>query len=123
MRVPQLLIFLLQQLYEDGTAIPEEGIISDPFKTDAGVRQECILSPLLFSIDTECIMRIALDSKEDSMERLVVQGRVEVKRLRESVPNRLYRPKATTESTSVQRARNAENRQTWRNIARRAAAL
>lgn len=62
MGVPQHLISLLQRLYEDGTAaVRVDDISSDTFKTESGVRQGCILSPLLFNTYTEYIMRIVLD--------------------------------------------------------------
>lgn len=62
MGVPQHLVYLIKRLYEDGTAaVRVDGIDSELLKTQAGVRQGCILSPLLFNIYTEYIMRIVLD--------------------------------------------------------------
>ena len=59
MGVPVHLVRLIRRLYEDGTAtVRIDDVDSKSFHTQAGVRQGCILSPLLFNIYTECIMRI-----------------------------------------------------------------
>lgn len=63
MGVPEHLVYLIKRLYEDGTAaVRVDGIDSENFKTQAGVRQGCILSPLLFNIYTEYIMRMVLEN-------------------------------------------------------------
>ncbi|CAB3247712.1 unnamed protein product [Arctia plantaginis] len=65
-----------------------------------------------------------ISKKQDSMEKLVVGGRVKGTRPRGRSPNRwIDLIKATTESTEVQCVRNAQSRQKWRDVARRAAAL
>lgn len=62
MGVPPHLIALLRRLYEDGSAaVRVDDTLMDKFKVEAGVRQGCILSPLLFNTYTEYIMRIVLD--------------------------------------------------------------
>lgn len=74
MGVPPHLIVLLRKLYEDGTAAVQiDNTRSESFKTEAGVRQGCILSPLLFNTYTEYIMRIVL---EDWEKGISVGGRV-----------------------------------------------
>ncbi|CAH2270018.1 jg17871 [Pararge aegeria aegeria] len=53
-----------------------------------------------------------------SMERLVVQGKVEGKRSRGRSPTRWTDIiKATTQTSTVQCSRNADNRDKWRRIA------
>lgn len=51
MGVPDHLTYLIRKLCEDGTAaVRVDGIDSSLFKTEAGVRQGCILSLLFFNI-------------------------------------------------------------------------
>ncbi|XP_073942535.1 uncharacterized protein [Choristoneura fumiferana] len=74
MGVPPHLIVLLRRLYESGTAaVRVDGTLSENFKTEAGVRQGCILSPLLFNTYTEYIMRIVLEEWDRGIS---VGGRV-----------------------------------------------
>lgn len=62
MGVPQHLIFLIQNLYLNGSSFVKlEGQKSKSFHTERGVRQGCILSPKLFNLYGEHIMRKALD--------------------------------------------------------------
>ena len=60
MRIPDHLICLLRNLYADkeATVRPGHGT-TDWFQIGKGVRQGCILSPCLFNLYTECIMRKA----------------------------------------------------------------
>ena len=62
MGVPVHLIVLLQKLYtkQEGTIRTEFGE-TDTINIGKGVRQGCILSPLLFNIYAENIMREALE--------------------------------------------------------------
>ncbi|CAG4924021.1 unnamed protein product [Colias eurytheme] len=56
--VPQHLIFLLQSLYYNSQGVVRvDHTLSKPFKFEKGVRQGCILSPILFNIYGEYIMR------------------------------------------------------------------
>ena len=62
MGVPEHLIALIRNLYNNNMAkVRIENQHSLPFKTGRGVRQGCILSPDLFNIYGEYIMRKALD--------------------------------------------------------------
>ena len=63
MGTPTHLIVLLQQLYDQQVAtVRTEYGETDPIVIGKGVRQGCILSPLLFNIYTERIMREVLDN-------------------------------------------------------------
>ena len=56
---------VIKHLYEKATsAVLFNGSMGDWFRTTAGVRQECLLSPTLFSIFLERIMRAALEDHE-----------------------------------------------------------
>ena len=60
MRIPKHLIQLLKGLYEDQSAvIRTEFGDTDRFKIKKGVRQGCILSPFVFNLYAERIMRKA----------------------------------------------------------------
>lgn len=62
MGTPEHLIQLLKQLYINNTAnVRVNNTYSDKFKLKAGVRQGCIISPILFNIYSEHIMRIVFD--------------------------------------------------------------
>ncbi|KAI8429179.1 hypothetical protein MSG28_007716 [Choristoneura fumiferana] len=68
MGVPKHLVHTLRTLYENGSAsVRVDNVTSDSLHPSAGVRQGCILSPLLFNIYTENIMRIALENWTDGI--------------------------------------------------------
>jgi exonuclease III len=63
MGVPSHLVKLIRGLYEANTTTVRVGTqTSEPFSTQTGTRQGCILSPLLFNAYTETIMRKVLDN-------------------------------------------------------------
>lgn len=65
MGTPQHLVLLLKHLYENSIAtVRLEDKTSPTFSIQRGVRQGCILSPLLFNIYGEYIIRKALDGWE-----------------------------------------------------------
>lgn len=62
MGTPPHLIYLVKQLYENNNAkIRANNTLSSGFKSNAGVRQGCILSPILFNIYSEYIMRRVIE--------------------------------------------------------------
>ncbi|XDV31347.1 hypothetical protein PO909_034054 [Leuciscus waleckii] len=55
---PPKIIRLLQNTYEVSTShVRVQGGVTSDFQVDSGVRQGCILSPSLFNIVVDCIMR------------------------------------------------------------------
>ncbi|KAK9871609.1 hypothetical protein WA026_012988 [Henosepilachna vigintioctopunctata] len=62
MGTPPHLIHLVKRLYENNNAkIRANNTLSSNFKSNAGVRQGCILSPILFNTYTEHIMRRVME--------------------------------------------------------------
>ncbi|VEN52761.1 unnamed protein product [Callosobruchus maculatus] len=61
--VPYHLVFLIQQLYESNSArVRIDGNLFSQTATRKGVRQGCVLSPMLFNIYYEFVMRQVLDN-------------------------------------------------------------
>ena len=67
MRIPDHLTFLLRNLYAGQEAIVRTGHgTTDWFQIQKGVHQDCILSPCLFNLYSEYIMRNAgLEEEQD----------------------------------------------------------
>ena len=62
------LIKVIEQLYSKATsAVYHNNNIGDWFRTSAGVRQSCLLSPTLFKIFLERIMETALENHEGTV--------------------------------------------------------
>ena len=76
MNFNQKLTTLIRSLYEgQQSAVRLECGTSEWFPVTKGVRQECILSPHLFSLYTEGIMReVSLDHRKDDYEEPFIQG-------------------------------------------------
>ena len=63
MGYPPHLVSLLSKLYKgQKAAVRIAGVVSDWFKIGKGVRQGCVLSPTLFNIVSEMVMRKALEN-------------------------------------------------------------
>jgi hypothetical protein len=63
--LPSEFINIITEGYEDFCCrILYEGQLSDPVKTSSGVRQGCLLSPLLFLLVLDGVLRRALDGKK-----------------------------------------------------------
>ena len=62
--VPDKLVHLIEAQYEAFSCkVLHNGVLSDPIRVTAGVRQGCILSPLLFLIVMDEILAEAIDSR------------------------------------------------------------
>ena len=74
MGIPDHLICLLRNLYagQEATVRTEHGT-TDWFQTGKGVRQDCILSPCLFNLYAEYIMRNA--GLEEAQAGIKIAGR------------------------------------------------
>lgn len=65
MGVPKHLVTLIQELYKNSSAMVKiENFLSDKSSIEKGVRQGCVLSPLLFNLYSEHLMRLVLDDWE-----------------------------------------------------------
>ena len=65
---PKHIVLIIQSLYSSQTAIVRTPVgDSDHIHLGKGVRQGCILSPYLFNMYGECIMRKALGASEDGV--------------------------------------------------------
>lgn len=63
MGAPMHLISLIKNLYENNIArVKINGQLSECFQVGRGVRQGCVLSPMLFNVYGECIMRRAVEN-------------------------------------------------------------
>ena len=74
MEIPDHLICLLRNVYagQEATVRTEHGA-TDWFQIGKGVRQGCILSPCLFNLYAECIMRNA--ELEEAQAGIRIEGR------------------------------------------------
>ena len=71
MEIPDHLTCLLRNLYEGQEAIVRSGRgTTDLFQIGKGVRQGCILSPCLFNLYVDCIMRKSGCMKHKQESRL-----------------------------------------------------
>ena len=67
--IPKYLVECLKYLYQNQTAEVETAVgRTGPLSVQRGVRQGCPLSPMLFNLYSELIMRHALDKWEDGIE-------------------------------------------------------
>jgi hypothetical protein len=100
MGVPPHLTRLVKQLYQNNTATVRVNKLStENFQVQKGVRQGCILSPLLFNIYGEYIMRKVLDGWEGGLR---VGGK--------SISNLRYADDTTLITTSLDDMRILMNR-------------
>jgi hypothetical protein len=63
--LPRKLINIIKEVCEDFCCrVLHEGQLSDPIETSSGVRQGCLLSPLLFMLFQDAVLRRLLNGKE-----------------------------------------------------------
>ncbi|RUS71649.1 hypothetical protein EGW08_020589 [Elysia chlorotica] len=56
--IPHKFINIIRRLYENSTCqVIHDGKLTDPFKVETGVRQGCLLSPTIFLIVIDWVMR------------------------------------------------------------------
>jgi len=68
-RIPDGIIVIIQNLYEEGqSSVKWNGAIGEWFTVMTGVRQGCILSPLLFALIMDWIMKTALSDLDVGLE-------------------------------------------------------
>ena len=67
--IPQKIISLISKLYEGTSArVIHSGEMSEPFQIKTGVRQGCLLSPFLFLVAVDHIMRISTDGRRNGIQ-------------------------------------------------------
>ena len=76
MGIPDHLICLLRNLYAGQEATARTGHGTDWFQIGKGVRQGCILSPCLFNLYAEYIMRNA--GLEEAQARIQMMGEISI---------------------------------------------
>nr|KAG5698293.1 hypothetical protein BaRGS_016995 [Batillaria attramentaria] len=66
---PPKFVNIIQQLYEDATCqVIHDGKLTEPFTVRTGVRQGCILSPTIFLMVVDWVMRQATDGKRTGIQ-------------------------------------------------------
>ena len=56
--IPAKIVNIIQSLYQNFECrVIHNGVLTDTFKVNTGVKQGCILSPLLFSLAIDWVMR------------------------------------------------------------------
>ena len=62
---PPKFINIIQQTYEDATCqVIHEGNLTEPFSVQTGVRQGCLLSPIIFLMVVDWVMRHPVDLQQ-----------------------------------------------------------
>ena len=71
--IPIKIIDLIKNLYENSTCTAlVNGERTDPFPVNTGVRQGCILSPILFCIAIDFVMRTTNETKQALNEHMII---------------------------------------------------
>ena len=68
-RIPDTIVAIIQNLYKGSrSCVKLNGVCSDWFKVVTGVRQGCTLSPLLFAIVIDWVMKKSLTNFQGGLE-------------------------------------------------------
>nr|KAG5690895.1 hypothetical protein BaRGS_028927 [Batillaria attramentaria] len=68
-QVAVMFVNIIRQLYEDATCqVIHDGKLTEPFTVRTGVRQGCILSPTIFLMVVDWVMRQATDGKRTGIQ-------------------------------------------------------
>jgi hypothetical protein len=60
--IPQKVVNVIQNIYQDTTCrVIHNADLSEPFTINTGVRQGCLLSPMIFSLVIDWVMKTAMD--------------------------------------------------------------
>nr|KAG5707271.1 hypothetical protein BaRGS_000045 [Batillaria attramentaria] len=66
---PPKFVNIIRQLYEDATCkVIHDGKLTEPFTVRTGVRQGCILSPTIFLMVVDWVMRQATDGRKTGIQ-------------------------------------------------------
>ena len=76
MGIPDHLIYLLRNLYASQEARVRAGHRTDCFQIEKGVRQGCILSPCLFNLYVEYIIKNA--GLEEAQDGIKIAGAISI---------------------------------------------
>lgn len=67
--IPQKIVNLIEKMYKDTTCrVLYKGQLTDGFKINTGVRQGCLLSPFLFILAIDWIMKKGTESKRNGIQ-------------------------------------------------------
>lgn len=67
--IPQKIVNLIEKMYKDTTCrVLYKGQLTDGFKINTGVRQGCLLSPFLFILAMDWIMKKGTESKRNGIQ-------------------------------------------------------
>ena len=67
--IPQKIVNLIEKMYKDTSCkVLHEGQMTDGFKINTGVRQGCLLSPFLFILAIDWIMKVATGSRRNGIQ-------------------------------------------------------
>ena len=67
--IPQKIVSLIEEMYKDTTCrVLHEGQLTDSFNINTGVRQGCLLSPFLFILAIDWIMKVGTEGRRNGIQ-------------------------------------------------------